>query len=136
MDLAIEIERITDGAVPAAYWTSVPKHSRARDFVGKSAGIFRMLRRSDMLAPSHLRAVLATSASLPLRSSVATPLAPTAPAAFRCVGISVQVRRNERSSGRNRRSNAVGIGVQVAAEYAPGFTGIGRPNHVAAEPSP
>jgi len=29
LELAIEIERITKGAVPAAYWTSVPKHSRA-----------------------------------------------------------------------------------------------------------
>ena len=34
------------------------------------------------------------------------------PGVFRCVGIGVQVRRNERSS-------AVGIGVQVAPEYAP-----------------
>lgn len=28
LELALEIEQLTDGAVPAAYWTSVPKHSR------------------------------------------------------------------------------------------------------------
>jgi hypothetical protein len=28
LELAVEIERLTDGAIPASTWTSIPKHGR------------------------------------------------------------------------------------------------------------
>ncbi len=71
-----------------------------------------------MPVPSPRGAVAAMDVSLPLDPSFATPPGPMA--------YGVQVRRNRCSGAsehalechRNRRSSSVGIGVQVAPEYA------------------